>query len=235
MRNVQLPATPDGVAVGAGAVWVVNGRLGTLYRVDPAFDRVSDGLRLGERAITFTDAGVAVGPGSVWAAFGDSTLARVDTAPVRETGLAVAGEGPSDVVVAFGSVWVSNSDRLERAALQPDSRSRKAACASSPSADARPEWLPARTPSGWRAPKTTTSPGSSRAPSFESARTIPVGDGPRAVAVGEGSVWVANAADGTVSRIDPETNEVMKTITVGNAPVGVAVVDGSVWVSVQAP
>ena len=50
-----------------------------------------------------------------------------------------------------------------------------------------------------------------------------------------GSVWVANAADGTVSRIDPETNEVVKTITVGNAPAGIAVVDGSVWVSVQAP
>ena len=34
------------------------------------------------------------------------------------------------------------------------------------------------------------------------------------MAVGEGSVWVANAGDGTVSRIDPETAELV------GAPIG---------------
>jgi streptogramin lyase len=34
-------------------------------------------------------------------------------------------------------------------------------------------------------------------------RGIPVGQDPMGVAFGAGSVWVANAADGTVSRIDP--------------------------------
>ena len=33
-------------------------------------------------------------------------------------------------------------------------------------------------------------------------QTIPVGNGPTGVAVGDGSVWVANASDGTLSRID---------------------------------
>lgn len=234
VRNVQLPATPDGVAAGAGAVWVVNGRLGTLYRVDPAFDRVSDGLRLGERAITFTDAGVAVGPGSVWAAFGDSTLARVDTSPVREAGLAVAGEGPSDVLIAFGSVWVSNS--ADSSVLRFDPLTFESGSVRELTVGRRPTGLAASEDSIWVActeddyvARLESSSGD------ESARTIPVGDGPRAVAIGHGSVWVANAGDGTVSRIDPDTNEVVKTITVGNAPVGLAVVDGSVWVSVQAP
>jgi YVTN family beta-propeller protein len=72
-------------------------------------------------------------------------------------------------------------------------------------------------------------------PGFESVRTIPVGDGPSAVATDQESVWVANTADGTVSRIDVETSEVVATIQVGNAPSGVAVVDGAVWVTVQAP
>jgi YVTN family beta-propeller protein len=48
-------------------------------------------------------------------------------------------------------------------------------------------------------------------------------------------VWVANSADGTVSRIDLETNQVVATIPVGNAPADIAVVDGAVWVTVQAP
>jgi YVTN family beta-propeller protein len=48
-------------------------------------------------------------------------------------------------------------------------------------------------------------------------------------------VWVANAGDGTVSRIDLEKRKVDATIRVGNAPFGVAFGDGKVWVSVQAP
>lgn len=234
VKNVPLPATPDGVAAGAGAVWVVNGRLGTLYRVDPAFDRVSDGLRLGARSISFTEAGVAVGHDSVWAAFGDSTLARVSTSRLQGEGLAAAGEGPADVVVAFDSVWVSNSAdssvqrfsplTFEKGSLREFSVGRRP---TGMAAGAGAIWV-ACTEDDYVARLDSSS-------EFEAARTIPVGDGPRAIATDDGSVWVANAADGTVSRIDPETNKVVKTITVGNAPAGIAVVDGSVWVSVQAP
>ena len=79
VKNIPLPATPDGIAVGAGAVWVVNGRLGTLYRVDLGFNRVTHAIRLGDRALTFTAGGVDVTAGAVWAAFGDSTIARAET------------------------------------------------------------------------------------------------------------------------------------------------------------
>jgi len=48
-------------------------------------------------------------------------------------------------------------------------------------------------------------------------------------------VWVANAGDGTVSRIDPAKAEVIRTIEVGGAPAGVAVANGLVWVTVQEP
>ena len=68
-----------------------------------------------------------------------------------------------------------------------------------------------------------------------SVRTIPVGDGPTGIAFGEGAVWVANSGDGTVSRIDSETEEVVETIEVGNRPVGIAAGAGSVWVTVQEP
>ena len=64
---------------------------------------------------------------------------------------------------------------------------------------------------------------------------ISVGDEPVAVAVGADAVWVANAGDGTVSRIDPGTRTVVQTIDVGNRPSGIVVADGLVWVTVQAP
>jgi YVTN family beta-propeller protein len=71
--------------------------------------------------------------------------------------------------------------------------------------------------------------------SAASSVQIPVGDEPTSVAFGAGAVWVTNKTSGTVSRIDPATNNVETTIDVGNSPAGIAVYRGLVWVSVQAP
>ena len=51
------------------------------------------------------------------------------------------------------------------------------------------------------------------------------------VAVGEGAVWVANELSATVSRIDPEKNEVVETIPLGNRPPDRRG-HGRVWVTV---
>lgn len=60
---------------------------------------------------------------------------------------------------------------------------------------------------------------------------VPVGNGPTSLAVGEGSVWVTNAQDGSVSRIDPRTSGVVQRIDVGGDPSGIAVGAGAVWVA----
>lgn len=48
-----------------------------------------------------------------------------------------------------------------------------------------------------------------------------------------GSVWVANSLDGTVSRIDPQTNAVTATIAVGEGPTAIAAGGGGVWTANQ--
>lgn len=60
--------------------------------------------------------------------------------------------------------------------------------------------------------------------------TIEVGSGPAAIVFGHGSVWVANADDSTVSRIDPVTKRVVKVIGVAS-PVDLAVSSDAVWVA----
>ena len=50
--------------------------------------------------------------------------------------------------------------------------------------------------------------------------SIPVGRGAIGVAVGAGSVWVANAIDHSLTRIDPATNRVTATIRVPAEPAG---------------
>jgi YVTN family beta-propeller protein len=60
---------------------------------------------------------------------------------------------------------------------------------------------------------------------------LPVGAGPVALAVGEGSVWVVNQDDATVSRFDPVSNRVVATIPVGKKPSSIAVGEDGVWVT----
>jgi serine/threonine-protein kinase len=62
---------------------------------------------------------------------------------------------------------------------------------------------------------------------------IPVGSHPVAVFPTADAVWVANGADGTVSRVDPTTEEVI-SISVGGSPTGIAVSEGTVWVAIGA-
>jgi YVTN family beta-propeller protein len=57
-----------------------------------------------------------------------------------------------------------------------------------------------------------------------------VGKSPGAVVGGAGSVWIANAADGTVTRIDREDEEVV-TIPVDGSPAALAFASGSLWVA----
>jgi YVTN family beta-propeller protein len=60
---------------------------------------------------------------------------------------------------------------------------------------------------------------------------VPLGGRPVGIAVDDDGVWVTNADDGTVSRIDPETYAVVKTIGLGADVNGVAAGFGSIWVA----
>jgi YVTN family beta-propeller protein len=50
---------------------------------------------------------------------------------------------------------------------------------------------------------------------------VSVDQAPTAVAYGDGAIWAANSAAGTVSRIDPLTRTVQQTIPVGQSPSGI--------------
>jgi YVTN family beta-propeller protein len=54
---------------------------------------------------------------------------------------------------------------------------------------------------------------------------------PGQVAADAGAVWVANAEQGTVARVDAATRRVVRSIPVGRDPTGVATGDGAVWVT----
>jgi DNA-binding beta-propeller fold protein YncE len=61
---------------------------------------------------------------------------------------------------------------------------------------------------------------------------VPVGRGPLRLATGDGAVWVTSAADGTLTRVDPDTlRRDGPPLHLGRGVSGVAFGEGSVWVS----
>lgn len=64
----------------------------------------------------------------------------------------------------------------------------------------------------------------------ELVASIPVGAEPGPIAVGGGSVWVANVEERTLTRIDAATREVVATVGLGVEPTGLAVGEGGVWI-----
>ncbi len=56
------------------------------------------------------------------------------------------------------------------------------------------------------------------------------GNTPSTIVAGEGAVWVLNADDRTISKIDPETRQIVKTFGTGGTTTDLAVGEGAVWV-----
>lgn len=64
-------------------------------------------------------------------------------------------------------------------------------------------------------------------------RSTPVGEYPEHLVVEDGSVWVANAGDHTVSEIDSRTGQVTTTKGLEGAPVALNVSRGVVWIAMS--
>ena len=212
--------TPTGIAVGLGAVWVAHGLRGDVSRVDPQFGQVT-GVTLGG----WNGVRLSVRQRRGRCRLGVGRVRRLDARAARR-GRESPGTRPGRI--AAGGRRCRRRLRLgdelrrrDRAAVQRrDVRARARSGTFNVGRAPDGDRLRGRTRSGSRAPATTSSREST--PARARRCTIPVGDGPSALAGGSGSVWVANTAAGTVSRIDPRTNDVVATIDVGNAPAGIA-------------
>lgn len=112
--RIALPAGPrarhgprryNGIAVGAGSVWVVGDtRDPTLWRVDPTTQRV-----IATIALPFAPRDVAAGSGGIWLVDRrNDTVVRVDPRTNRIAATIRVGRGPSAVAIGEGVVWVSN-------------------------------------------------------------------------------------------------------------------------------
>jgi YVTN family beta-propeller protein len=61
--------------------------------------------------------------------------------------------------------------------------------------------------------------------------SVAVGTNPIAVASARGAIWVTNAGDDTVSKVDPTTHSVQRVVDVGRVPQSLAVTGDDLWVA----
>jgi YVTN family beta-propeller protein len=192
--------------------------------IDPESNKVTGSVQ-----VQIRPGPVAVGAGSVWVGnLDDRSLSQIDPA----TRAVVANPGleatPTGVATGAGAVWIANGILGTVSRLDP-----------TVNAVVMTIDVTTRTNAGsvafgeggvWAAFGTgeigQIDPSTNRLVAKGVA-----GVTPSAVAVGEGSVWVANAGDNTVSRVNPRTASQVRAFTVGQRPLGVAVGAGAVWVA----
>jgi branched-chain amino acid transport system substrate-binding protein len=239
VADVPVGATPAAVAVGAGAVWVLNADDQTISRFDPTTKEVRT-LGLGA---TPTD--VAAGPEGVWignggklarAQFAGTTaiaLTRLDartgavraTVPLPRTGSSRSNVAQSHIALAAGSVWAIAPD-FSLVRIDPTRNAVTAVlrdvAAVAVAADRGAVW--ALNDDG------TVARIDARSNRVTIRVKVPA-TGLSALAVGGGSVWATDPYQGTLWRIDPGSRVVQRTIDVGVGSDSVAFGLGSVWVA----
>jgi len=219
--QVLVGATPSHLAVGEGAVWVINAGGGTVSRIDPAKESVVQTISVGSGP-----SGIAVGGGAVWVANGlGGTVSRIDPGTNTVVRTIPVGNGPVGVVFGAGSLWVANTDDNTIARISAETSSVAETLKISGTE------LAFGVGALWASDKAANRVSRIDPATGSVVATIAVGNGPAGLAFGDGAAWIANTLDGTVSRIDPTANSVTATIPVGDGPSAIAVGAGAVWVS----
>ena len=231
VRTIPTDASAGGIAFGGGSLWVANSDAATISRIDPQYNRPVQTIPVRAQFPFPAPIALAAGAGAVWIVNSSGAVSRLDPARGTVTATIIVGEEPRAIAIGAGAVWVANHGDGTVTRIDPIDPTHAATM--------RSRWRRAYRDRSRRQAR-SGSRTSSRTPLCASTlrRTlskekISVGRRPVGIAVGSNAVWVANAGDGTVSRIDPQTNEVVKTIPVGSSPSGVAAAAGFIWVTVQ--
>jgi YVTN family beta-propeller protein len=96
-------ASPAGIAIGDGAVWLTDNEADNVTRVDPT------GL-LTQIPVGNGPTGIAVGGGGVWVVDSlDDNVRRIDPDTRSVTATIPVGRSPAGIAFGAGSVWVANS------------------------------------------------------------------------------------------------------------------------------
>ena len=192
------------VCAEAGDLWAAGGALwvrcpdSTVENVNPA-SLVTATAALGVQ-------GLVPGPSSAWV-LGPNGAVQLDAATGRHLARLDMASGTAGVMDGDALMVVdATSGLLRRVALTTDVGSVTGSITGSVTIPGGPVDIAMLGGSAWVAAPDADSVVRVDDQATRVMATIPVGDGPRHLAVAAGRLWVADDADGTVSAIDPATD-----------------------------
>jgi YVTN family beta-propeller protein len=233
---------PRAVAVGDGSVWIANTTDRTVSRIDPGTGALQRTVAIG-----VYPSDLVVSPRAVHVASGPTgQLVDIDSATNKASAPTAAGHEcggvEESIALGSGSLWLAcdhtpDAVRIPLAGGTIIPFAYRAGLLTSTSADLVPHFPAIASGGGvtWLVDRTQ-----SRLFEIDAAtnqlvpQQVTVGTDPSAIALGFGSIWVANRGDGTVSRIQAGgvgRPARVQTIAVGERPVDIAAGEGAVWVA----
>jgi hypothetical protein len=227
--RIRLDRSFSDVDVSFGATWVAG--QGALLRIDKGTNRVVATI---PTPLTGENASIAFGEGAVWVTSGQANgvVYRVDPANNRITATIGVPGGAFGIVVAAGTVWVTQylPEADPGIVARIDARSHRLL------SPVEVPNMPGAIRYGLDAVWVTSGFTVSRIDPRSGAVTQPLHRVGNVMAVGGGSLWgtFANSADDAgVQRVDPVTGQVVATIRI---PYGVLVAFGlgTLWVAQDA-
>jgi virginiamycin B lyase len=227
VATFPVEGRPDWMAVTRTAVWVASSNVNHVVRLDAHTNRPGAIITVAKPC-----AGLAVGFGSLWIpSCGDHVVVRVDA----ETGAfqATIGASPADdeggIAVGAGSVWIVVSKDGDLARIDPTTNTVEAHIRI-PAGSFNPVfaygflWITSNIGNVLVRVDPMTN---------KSIGEYPVGPRPRFLTAGNGSLWVLNQGDGSITRVDASTGTVRASIEAGIPGEGgdITFGKGQVWVT----
>jgi len=221
--SVPVGSEPWGVALGAGAAWVVNSDDDTVSRVDPATERITATISVG----TYPQ-GILATDDAVWvAAADDGEVVKID--PISNSVIEAIQVGgiPQQLAASPGAIWVTTLHEVVRI----DEGTTETTSVLTATGDDDLAWIAADNEDVWA----STHGGSVfhiDAADNSVADTIDLGHDVGGLAVTAEAVWISHyERRGAVTRLDPDSGEILSTVEVPGGARAIAANESAVWVT----
>ena len=240
-RGIPADGIPIALAVGEGSVWVAvnEGRTLAVIEIGPELGNVRGRIVLqttqtGTFSVLREAVALAVGEHAVWALErGQGEVTRIDPQTGRPKRLAEGLGASSSIAAGGGAVWLGGINGVSK--LDPATGAELGSTFVDGVLESETTAIAVGTDAVWFTGELEREALADPVGRETVLDSFPVGAGPSAVAVGAGgTVWVANSADESVSRVE-SGDDSSQRIELGAYPGGIVTAFGRVWTSPHNP
>ena len=227
LASIPTAGTGAGqLAWADGSLWVANTLSGTVARIDPGTDQVTNSIPT-EGAPT----DIAAGEGTVWVLNGlEGEVRSIDPRTNEVTSSLTVPLGSGGIAVGAGYVWVTNTLEVSVTKIDPLTAEVVGTIPLGPSGSGSPETIVASDDAVWVGDDLASAMWKLD-PAIDDVVANPGLRGvPSAMAIApDGTIWVASYDESLVTAMDPSTLQAT-TYEVGRGPTAIAVDHEGVWI-----